>query len=127
MVLDVSSNDLAKLSGRRTATKPPQAQKSKFDKQREDEVLRNARARGYLKAPTTEAIWESIGEKCDLEDVSYLNMSRIHLHTVKSIDLCVRLKICVLHSNYLTSFDALATCRELVLLDLHSNQVRRSS
>lgn len=125
MALDVTSNALRRPSGRRTASKAPQlAQKSKFDKQREGEVIRNAHARGYLKAATTEAIWESIGEKCDLEDVNYLNMSRIQLHTVKSIDLCNRLKICVLHSNYLTSFDALGACRELVFLDLHSNQVR---
>lgn len=68
-------------------------------------------------------IFDSIGEKCDLEDISYLNMSRICLHTVQTIDLCMRLRICVLHSNYISSFDSLSFCRDLVYLDLHNNQV----
>ena len=125
MALDVINHTFGRSPGRGAVSRTPSApQKSKFDKQREEEVIRNAHARGYLRAATTKAIWESIGEKCELEDVNYLNMSHVQLHAVKSIDMCVRLKICVLHSNYLTSFDALEACRELVFLDLHSNQVR---
>ena len=114
----------------REATKTPgkgsvlkKSQKSKFEKQREEEVVRNAHERGYLRTPTANDIWDSIGEKCDLNDISYLNMSRICLHTVQTIDWCTRLRICVLHSNYISSFDSLATCRDLVFLDLHNNQV----
>ena len=121
MVFDVSNKDLPRIPGRGTSSKT--WQKSKFEKQREEEVLRNAHERGYLRDPTVNDIFDSFGEKCDLEDISYLNMSRICLDTVQTIDLCTRLRICVLHSNYISSFDSLSFCRNLVYLDLHNNQV----
>lgn len=111
-----------KPSSRRTISRGC-AKKSKFEKQREIEVVRNAQERGYLKSPTLESIWDSIGQRCDIDEIRYLNMNRIHLYKVKSIDLCTRLKICVLHSNYITNFEALGNCPELLLLDLHGNQV----
>ena len=121
MAFDVSNKDFPRTPARGAISKT--WQKSKFEKQREEEVIRNAHERGYLKAPTVSGIWNSIGEKCDLGEISYLNMSGICLHTVKTIDLCTRLRICVLHSNYISTFDSLACCRELVYMDLHNNQV----
>lgn len=121
MVYDGSNKGFPKTLGKGSVLK--KSQKSKFEKQREEEVVRNAHERGYLRTPTANDIWDSIGEKCDLNDISYLNMSRICLHTVQTIDWCTRLRICVLHSNYISSFDSLATCRDLVFLDLHNNQV----
>ena len=122
MAFDVSNKEFPKFSTRVTSVKA--MQKSKFEKQRQEEVIRNAQERGYLRDPTVYDVWNNIGEKCDLEDVFYLNMSRICLRTVQTIDLCTRLKICELHSNYIYSFDALVCCRELIYLDLHSNQVQ---
>lgn len=119
MVFDI--RDLSKSQDKRGILKTPG--KSKYEKQREEDVVRNARERGYLKAATEDAIWENIGEKCDLADIEYLNMSAIHLHTVQSIDLCSALRICVLSGNYITSFEALGQCRQLLFLDLHDNQV----
>ena len=118
MAFDVSNKDFPRIPGRGTSSKT--WQKSKFEKQREEDVLRNAHERGYLRAPSVNDMFGSIGEKCD---ISYLNMSRICLHTVQTIDLCTRLRICVLHSNYISSFDSLSFCRDLVYLDLHNNQV----
>ena len=123
MVFNV--REFTKPSSRRTISRG-RSQKSKFEKQREVEVVRNAHERGYLKSPTLESIWESIGEKCHVEEIRYLNMNRIHLHKVKSIDLCTRLKVCVLHSNYISNFEALGNCPELLCLDLHGNQVSAS-
>lgn len=88
-------------------------------------MIRNAHERGFLRPLTSDSIWESVGEKCHLEDISYLNVTRICLHTVKTIDLCTRLRICVLHSNYISTFDSLLYCRELVFLDLHRNQISK--
>lgn len=88
-------------------------------------MIRNAHERGFLRPLTSDNIWESVGEKCHLEDISYLNVTRICLHTVKTIDLCTRLRICVLHSNYISTFDSLFYCRELVFLDLHRNQISK--
>lgn len=88
-------------------------------------MIRNAHERGFLRPLTSDSIWESVGEKCHLEDISYLNVTRICLHTVKTIDLCTRLRICVLHSNYISTFDSLFYCRELVFLDLHRNQISK--
>lgn len=119
MVLDVK--DFVSSPERKRT--PKSTGKSKFEKQRAEDVVRNAHERGYLKAATEDAIWENIGEKCDLEDIKYLNMNDIHLHTVRSIDLCTTLRICVLSCNYITSFDALGHCRQLLFLDLHGNQV----
>lgn len=123
MVYDGSNKGFPKTPGKGSVLK--KSQKSKFEKQREEEVVRNAHERGYLRTPTANDIWDSIGEKCDLNDISYLNMSRICLHTVQTIDWCTRLRICVLHSNYISSFDSLATCRDLVFLDLHNNQITK--
>lgn len=123
MVFDVSDKDLRRTAGTGAVSKT--RQKSKFEKQREEEVIRNAHERGYLRAPTVNDIWNSIGEKCHLGDISYLNMSGICLHTVQTIDLCTRLRICVLHSNYISCFDSLVHCRELVYLDLHNNQIAK--
>ena len=121
MVFDVSNKEFPRTPVTGAVSK--MKQKSRFEKQREEEVIRNAHERGFLQAPTVNNIWDSIGEKCDLRDINYLNMSGICLHTVQTIDLCSRLRICVLHSNYISSFDSLVHCRELVYLDLHNNQV----
>lgn len=121
MAFNVSNNEFPRTPSTREASR--KRQKSQFDKQREEEVIRNAHERGFLRPLTSDSIWESVGEKCHLEDISYLNVTRICLHTVKTIDLCTRLRICVLHSNYISTFDSLFYCRELVFLDLHRNQV----
>lgn len=123
MVFDVSNKGFPRTPGRGAVSKT--WQKSKFEKQREEEVIRNAHEQGYLRVPTANDIWDSIGEKCNLEDISYLNMSGICLHTVQTIDLCTRLRICALHSNYISSFDSLVCLRELVYLDLHNNQITK--
>lgn len=123
MVLD--GTDIIKQSDRRLTPKTPG--KSKFEKQRAEDIVRNAHERGYLKEATEDAIWENIGEKCDLDDIKYLNVNGIHLHTVRSIDLCKTLRICVLSCNYITNFDALGQCRQLLFLDLHGNQVSLES
>lgn len=122
MVFD--TRDLLTSQDKRKTVKTPG--KSKYEKQREEDVVRNARERGYLKAASEDAIWENIGEKCDLADVKYLNMSAIHLHTVRPVDLCSALRICVLSNNYITNFEALGQCRQLLFLDLHDNQVRKN-
>ena len=121
MVFEVSNKELPRTPVTEVVLKA--RIKSQFEKQREEEVIRNAHERGFLRAPTANVIWDNIGEKCNLGDISYLNMSGICLHTVKTIDLCTRLRICVLNSNYISSFDSLFYCRELVYLDLHKNQV----
>jgi len=115
--------DLVRTPEKRGTPKTPG--KSKFEKQRAEDVVRNAHERGYLKAATEDAIWENIGEKCNLGDIRYLNMNSIHLHTVRSIDMCRTLRICVLSCNYVTCFEALGHCRQLLFLDLHGNQVNR--
>lgn len=121
MAFDVSNKGFPKTP--LTENTSRKRQKPQFEKQREKEVTRNAYERGFLRSPTMGSIWESIGEKCDLGDINYLNMSGICLHTVQTIDLCTRLRICVLHSNYISSFDCLLNCHELVYLDLHGNQI----
>lgn len=121
MAFNVTNNEFARTPSTREA--PRKRQKSQFDKQREEEVIRNAHERGFLRPLTSDSIWDSVGEKCHLEDIIYLNMTGICLHTVKTIDLCTRLRICVLHSNYISAFDSLFYCRELLFLDLHRNQV----
>jgi len=123
MAFNVSNNEFARTPSTREASR--KRQKSQFDKQREEEVIRNAHERGFLRPLTSDSIWERVGEKCHLEDISYLNVTRICLHTVKTIDLCTRLRICVLHSNYISTFDSLFYCRELVFLDLHRNQISK--
>ena len=96
--------------------------KSIYEKQREEDVYRNASEKGYLKTPTEALVLKHSKEK-SLENVYYLNLSEHQIHTIGNIDLCTRLRVCVLNSNFLTNFDGLICCRELVVLDLHKNQV----
>ena len=105
--------------------KKKQAQrKSIYDKQREEETIRNATNRGYLRRMTVEFLNDNIGiDDRDLPAVGYLNVSSQQLSSLGVLEMCVSLRICILPGNYITEFDALAGCLNLWALDLHGNQV----
>lgn len=98
--------------------------KSTYDKQREEETIRNATKRGYLRRMTKEFLSSNIGlGDCDLWTVGYLNVSALQLSALDALEMCVNLRICILPGNYITDFSALGNCVNLWMLDLHSNQV----
>ena len=100
--------------------------KSVYDQQREEETIRNATDRGYLRRMTVEFLNNSVGiEDRDLPFVGYLNITAQQLSSLGALQMCVSLRICILPGNYITEFDALAGCVNLWALDLHGNQVNR--
>lgn len=66
-------------------------------------------------------------EKRSLKEIDYLHLSHTHIRTLGYIQSCRHIRVCILSNNYLTRFNALANCPELVRLDLHSNQVSEFS
>lgn len=97
---------------------------SVYDQQREEETIRNATNRGYLRKMTVKFLNDTAGlDVGDLPTVGYLNVSSQQLSSLGALEMCVSLRICILPDNYITEFDALARCSNLWALDLHGNQV----
>ncbi|KAK3594593.1 hypothetical protein CHS0354_000386 [Potamilus streckersoni] len=100
----------------------------RYHKLREDEVIQQAEAYGMLRTPSQHYLLQTCaiinGPK--IRDVSQLLMVKlcgVHLRKIGDINLCVNLKICILSNNFITKFDGLAECKQLVKLDLHGNQI----
>ena len=90
--------------------------------------MRLAEEKGYLLTPSKECILKKSRTKLDhkatkLAHVALLRMSGMKLMDLGEVGACSRLRVCIMPGNYLTRFDILANCPELVKLDLHSNQV----
>lgn len=101
----------------------------RYYKQREEETIRQAENQGLLKTPSQEFLIKQCarhqGRK--VKDVSHLLLVRlngVHLRKIGDLNYCINLRICMLSNNFLTKIDGLASCRQLLKLDLHSNQVR---
>ena len=100
----------------------------KYYKQREEETIRQAENQGLLKTASQDFLLKHCG-KLDgryIKDVSQLRFVRlcgVHLRKVGDLSYCINLRICILNNNFLTKIDGLAPCRQLIKLDLHSNQV----
>ena len=114
---------------------------SRYYKQREEEVIKQAEEHGYFLTPTApyliqnfgkgrvlnddEYLWdqERMDKRQELRKIPYIQLINMHVRGLGDLGLCSSLRICVLHSNYITRFDSLAACRHLMMLDLHGNQV----
>ena len=105
----------------------------KYYKQREEETIRQAETQGLLRTPTQEYLLQSckrtnpdaFGRR--IKDVTQLKLVRlcgVHLRKIGDLSYCINLRICILNNNFLTKIDGLDSCRQLVKLDLHSNQVQ---
>ncbi|XP_072015382.1 uncharacterized protein [Amphiura filiformis] len=100
-----------------------------MEKERNQEFMRLAEEKGYLQTPSKDAILQKSRTKSGrrkaskLAHVGLLNMTALKLMDLGEVGACSRLKVCIMPGNYLTTFDVLANCRELVKLDLHSNQI----
>lgn len=119
MSFDITSG----FPGNKQRRKKSQRQ-SIYERQREEETIRNATNRGYLRRMTVEFLNNKVGlDDCDLPTVGYLNVSSQQLSSLGVLEMCISLRICILPGNYITEFDALAGCLNLYALDLHGNQV----
>ena len=120
------SFDIAGVLKEKTPKKKQAQHKSIYDKQREEETVRNATNRGYLRRMTVEFLNDNIGiDDRDLPTVEYLNVSSQQLSSLCELEMCISLRICILPGNYITEFDALASCLNLWALDLHGNQIKK--
>lgn len=123
---------------------------SHFDNHLADAAFRQAAEGGFLVSPSRSfllerwvfPVWSGVrlitgiiiyiflpnrcwspDKKRSLKEIHYIHLSFAHIRTLGHIQACKRLKICILHNNYLSRFSALSNCPELIRLDLHSNQV----
>ncbi|ELT97561.1 hypothetical protein CAPTEDRAFT_143173 [Capitella teleta] len=75
-------------------------------------------------APRLTSILDAPKErKKDPSRVLFVRLDHVRLRNVGELGICHQLTICVLSNNYITHFDALAPCVNLIKLDLHSNQI----
>jgi hypothetical protein len=100
----------------------------KYYKQREEETIRQAENQGLLKTASQDFLLQhcSKNEGRYIKDISQLRLVRlcgVHLRKVGDLNYCINLRICILNNNFLTKIDGLGACRQLIKLDLHSNQV----
>lgn len=105
---------------------------NKYYKQREEEVIKQAEERGYFRVPTEiflleESDYRNGRSAKELYQLHLIKLVGVHLRKIGEICLCNNLRILILNNNFLTRIDDLQTCRQLVKLDLHSNQVRYQS
>ena len=84
----------------------------------EEDCVRRQRAKSFLD--------DEKDDEIDLGGIFHMRLVNAHMRTIGDIGLCQNLRICILNNNYITRFDALVTCTQLVKLDLHSNQVKYS-
>jgi hypothetical protein len=101
---------------------------NKYYKQREEETIRLAEEHGYFLVPTQSYLIKTNGAMNgrrvrDTNKLFLVKLVGVHLRKIGDISYCLNLRICILNNNFLTKIDSLATCRQLIKLDLHSNQV----
>lgn len=101
---------------------------SKYYKQREEEVIRQAEHQGLLRTATQEFLVKQCGyvDGRYVKDVTKYQLVRlcgVHLRKIGDVMYCANLRVCILSNNFLTKFDGLASCKQLIKLDLHSNQL----
>ena len=139
----VSIPDWARFARLHEPQKPSNQLISQYHKQRENEVIKLAEEQGYFLTPdqnyliqnfytTGLGVKDGSSRNDDREiDKTERKLSRIklvklvgvHMRSLGDVGMCSKLRICVLHNNFLSRFDAIGACKYLMKLDLHSNQV----
>ncbi|CAL1544608.1 unnamed protein product [Lymnaea stagnalis] len=100
---------------------------NKFYKQKETEVIKQAEEYGYFFHPTKEALFAHCEnqnpQRKDIDTFKLVCLTGVHLRSLGDVGVCSNLTICLLANNFIAKFDSLRNCRQLIKLDLHSNQV----
>ncbi|GFO39888.1 leucine-rich repeat and iq domain-containing protein 3 [Plakobranchus ocellatus] len=100
---------------------------SKFYKQKELEAVKLAEQHGYFLEPTEKELLirckEQNPETKNISEFELVRLRGVHLRVLGDIGACTRLTICLLSNNFITKMDSLIACRQLIKLDLHSNQL----
>ncbi|KAK3763159.1 hypothetical protein RRG08_035841 [Elysia crispata] len=100
---------------------------NKFYKQKELEAVKLAEKHGYFLDPTEKELLlrckEQNPNSNDISDFELVRLRGVHLRVLGDIGACTRLTICLLSNNFITRIDSLMACRNLIKLDLHSNQL----
>lgn len=98
-------------------------------KERHSQFIKQAEERGYLLTPTVAFLLAQSrsgnGDTItDVDDIVQIQLSNMRLKDVGEVRVCLNLKYCSLPGNYITNFEWLKSCKSLIRLDLHDNQVR---
>ena len=132
----VSFPDWSRFAASTQSHRDDAAPRSHYERHREEEALRLAEQYGYFLLPTATLLAEKCSEpqrrkrsvldtdtSADLSLVWLVRLESCRVRLLGDVGLCHNLTVCILGGNYLARFDALAECRNLFKLDLHSNQV----
>lgn len=100
---------------------------NKFYKQKELEAVKLAEKHGYFLDPNEKELLQRCklqnSQSKDITDFQLVRLRGLHLRVLGDIGACTRLSICLLSNNFITKIDSLIACRQLIKLDLHSNQL----
>ncbi|GFS23191.1 leucine-rich repeat and IQ domain-containing protein 3 [Elysia marginata] len=100
---------------------------NKFYKQKELEAVKLAEKHGYFLDPIEKELLQRCKEQNpnskDITDFQLIRLRGVHLRVLGDIGACTNLTICLLSNNFITKIDSLIACRQMIKLDLHSNQL----
>ena len=97
--------------------------------QQPTDLLQIAQNEGFLHALTEDELTENSQDAKNKKpsypgNASLLSLASRRLQDISLLDLCERLEICILSNNFIDNIEALKWCRNLLCLDVHSNQVQ---
>ncbi|KAL5011315.1 hypothetical protein ScPMuIL_009866 [Solemya velum] len=102
----------------------------RYHKQQENEIIRRAEEQGYFITPTEDYLIQNCrssnprsGKVKHAAKLLLVKLPGAHMRDIGAIGACTNLQICILSNNFLTKIDGLASCQQLVKLDLHGNQL----
>uniref|UniRef100_A0A8C6GQ08 Leucine-rich repeats and IQ motif containing 3 n=1 Tax=Mus spicilegus TaxID=10103 RepID=A0A8C6GQ08_MUSSI len=75
---------------------------------------------------TSHEEWSHYNENIieDHKDFVFVKYSGLHLKSMENLQTCISLRVCIFSNNFLTDIQPLQSCKKLIKLDLHGNQIK---
>nr|BAC39958.1 unnamed protein product [Mus musculus] len=75
---------------------------------------------------TSHEEWSHYNENIieDQKDFVFVKYSGLHLKSMENLQTCISLRVCIFSNNFLTDIQPLQSCKKLIKLDLHGNQIK---
>lgn len=120
----------------RSRDKPHETWSTRYHLQKEEEAVKQAEECGYIVTVDQELIKShlpkhDIGKSCiddsEIKALRFLRLDSSRIRNLCDIGICVNLRVLMLGANFISRIDAIASCTQLIKLDVHGNQVCSSS
>ncbi|XP_034356845.1 leucine-rich repeat and IQ domain-containing protein 3 [Arvicanthis niloticus] len=60
----------------------------------------------------------------DQKDFVFVKYNGLHLKSMENLQTCISLRVCIFSNNFVTDIQPLQSCKKLIKLDLHGNQIK---